>query len=72
MVGTLPLQVLVSLPRLVKGLPIPLSKRGDLGPQLGSLAWWEVFTEEGPGEHIPGGERVGLLVLQPVTGPIPQ
>jgi len=72
MVGALPLEVLVSLLGLIKGLSIPLSKRRDLSPQLCSLARWEVFTEEGLGEYVPGGERVGVLVLQLITGSIPQ
>ena len=63
MVGALPLEVLVSLPGLIKGLSIPLNKRCDLSPQLYSLARWKVFTEEGLGEWVPGGEGVGLLVL---------
>jgi len=60
MVGALPLEVLVSLPDLIKGLSIPLNKRRDLSPQLCSLARWKVFVEERLGECIPGGERVGL------------
>jgi len=63
MVGVLLLEVLVSLPGLIKGLSIPLNEGRNLCPQLRSLAWWEIFAEEGLGERVPGGERVGLLVL---------
>ena len=56
MVGALPLEVLVSLLGLIKGLSIPLNKRRDLSPQLSSLTQWKVFAEEGIGECIPGGE----------------
>jgi len=63
MVGALPLEVLVSLPGLMKGLSIPLNKGHNLYPQLRCLAWWEILAEEGLGERVPGGKRVRLLVL---------
>ena len=72
MVGALSLEVLEPLPCFVKGLTILLDKGGDVRPQLGSLARWEVLAEERLGEYFPSGERVGFLVLQSVAGSIPQ
>jgi len=72
MVEALQLEVLVSLPGLIKGLSIPLNEGRDLCPQLRSLTRWEIFAEKGLGECILGSERVGLLVLQSITGSIPQ
>jgi len=63
----LPVKVLKPLPSLTYGLPILLSKEGDVYPQLRSLAKWDVLAEEGFGESFPSSERVGLLILQPVT-----
>jgi len=63
MVEALPLEVLVSLPGLIKGLSIPLNDGCNLYPQLRSLAWWEIFAEEGLGKRVLGGDRVGLVVL---------
>jgi len=40
-----------------------LNEGRDLCPQLRSLAWWKIFTEEGLGERFPGGEGVGLRIL---------
>jgi len=72
MVGALLLEFLVSLLGLIEGLSVPLNKRRDLSPQLCSLARWKVFAEEDLRECIPSGERVGLPVLQPIAGSIPQ
>jgi len=46
-VGALPLEVFKPLLGLVQGLSILLGEGGDVRPQLGSLARWEVFAEEG-------------------------
>lgn len=72
MVGALPLKVFKPLPGLVEGLSFLLGEGCNLYPQLCSFSWWEVFAEEGLGENLPGGERVGLLVLQLVTSSVPQ
>ena len=61
--GALSLEVLKPLPCFVKGLTILLGERGDVRPQLGNLARWEVLAEECLGEYFPSGERVWLLVL---------
>jgi len=47
MVGALSLEVFEPLPCLAEGLPILLGEGCDIRPQLGSLAKWEVFAEEG-------------------------
>ena len=72
MMRALSLEVLEPLPSLIQELSIPPNKRHDLCPQLCSLAWWKVFVEEGFGEHLPGGESVALLILQPISDSIPQ
>jgi len=56
MVRALPLEVLLPLPSLIKGLSIPLNERCDLCPQLCNLARWKILVEEGLGEHLPDGE----------------
>jgi len=61
--GALSLEVFESLLSLVQGLCILLGEGGYVHPQLGSLAKWEVFAEESLGENLPGGERVGLIIL---------
>jgi len=71
-VRALSLEFFESLPGLIQGLSILLIEGGDVRPQLGSLARWEVFAEEGLGENLPGGERVGLLILQRITSSVPQ
>ena len=50
MVGALVLKVLQSLLGLVKRLAVLLGKGGDVCPQLGSLARWELLAEERLGE----------------------
>jgi len=70
-VGALALEVLEPLLCFLKGLTILLGEGGDVRPQFGSLARWEVLYEERLGEYFPSGERVGLLILQPVAGSIP-
>jgi len=72
MVGALPLEVFESLPSFIWGLSISPRERSDVNPLLCSFARWKVLTEEILGEIIPSSERVGLLILQPVTGLIPQ
>ena len=72
MMRALPLEVLVPLSSLIKGLFVPLNEGRDLCPHLRSLAPWKVFAEEGLGGCIPGGERVGLPVLQSIAGSIRQ
>ena len=46
MVGTLSLEVFKPLLGLVQGFSILLGEGGDVRPQFGSLARWEVFAEE--------------------------
>jgi len=72
MMKALPLEVLISLPSLIKGISISLNKGRDLCPQLRGLARWKIFAEEGLGERLPGGEGVGLCILQPIAGAIRQ
>jgi len=69
-VGALSLEVFEPLLGLVKGLPMLLAEGCDVCPLLGSLARWKILAEKCLGKNLPGSERVGLLVLQPVTGSI--
>jgi len=72
MMRALPLEVLVSLPSLIKGLSIPLNEGHDLCPQLRSLAQWKILAEKSLGKHVPGGEGIRLCILQSIAGSIPQ
>ena len=49
-----------------------LGKGSDVGPQLGRLPRWEVFAQEGFRECVPGSKSIGLLILEPISGSIPQ
>ena len=52
----LPLEVLVPLPSLIKGLSILLNERCNFCPQLCSLARQKILAQEGFGEHLLSSE----------------